>query len=43
MSNPWHGEIAALSPPHLIRDNMAGGGGGGGGGGGMGRGGVMER
>lgn len=36
MSNPWHGEIAALSPPHLIRDNtvgwwgVAGGRGGGG-------------
>lgn len=22
MSNPWHGEIAALSRLHLIRDNM---------------------
>lgn len=22
MSNPWHGEIAALSPLYLIRDNM---------------------
>lgn len=34
MSNPWHGEIAALSRLHLIRDNMGGhrqrvGGGGG--------------
>lgn len=22
MSNPWHGEIAALSPLYLIRDNV---------------------
>lgn len=24
MSNPWHGEIAPLSPLYLIRDNMGG-------------------
>lgn len=31
MSKPWHGEIAALSRLHLIRDNMGERDGGGGG------------